>query len=146
MSFRHARGARPDGDPYVEMTVPTRPGNTKLCECHGEPMSWAEAGASTPARWVCRVDFRTYTTMRNAKKARTTDGHTRRDTFDRYGGACYLCGIALRWDAWDEDHVIPLVLDGPDTIENCRPACRDCHRAKGSRVYVFPKESGLPVL
>lgn len=42
---------------------------------------------------------------------------------------CYICHGKYE----ELDHVIPLSLDGPDTLDNILPACRDCNRGSGGK-------------
>ena len=44
-----------------------------------------------------------------------------------YGAQCYLRLPGCTHVATTRDHVIPLAHGGPDTVDNCRPACRSCN-------------------
>lgn len=68
------------------------------------------------------------------KSGANSDGHIRQDTWNLYGGACYLCGSELDPANWHEDHVTPLSRGGADTLENCRPACPPCNIRKGAKL------------
>jgi hypothetical protein len=46
------------------------------------------------------------------------------------GKSCAYCGATGRLE-WE--HVIPLALGGPDSIDNLVRACRSCNAAKGAR-------------
>ena len=35
------------------------------------------------------------------------------------------------------DHVVPLVLDGPNTIENVQVLCSECNSAKGDEAIDY---------
>lgn len=51
--------------------------------------------------------------------------------FDAAGGACHICaGCIQPGEAWEVEHVIPLVISGDDSDDNLRPAHVKCHRAK----------------
>ena len=54
----------------------------------------------------------------------------RKKVWERDQGICVDCG---RFSAkWQHDHVIPLHLEGPDTLENSVTRCRACHRRKSN--------------
>lgn len=50
-----------------------------------------------------------------------------------YGAQCYLRLPGCTHVATTRDHVIPLAHGGPDTVENCRPACRSCNSLRQDR-------------
>ena len=57
-----------------------------------------------------------------------------------YGYRCLACGVDAR--ATPEgfltpDHVVPVCLDGPNTIENIQPLCLECNRRKNGRIIDF---------
>lgn len=43
-----------------------------------------------------------------------------------YGQVCHLCSDASR-PADSADHIIPVSLGGDNTIDNCRPAHKECN-------------------
>lgn len=57
------------------------------------------------------------------------------DLFGNPPYSCYLCGhLHETWDTskvW-HDHVIPVTKGGTYTLENIKPACRSCNRAKSN--------------
>lgn len=67
------------------------------------------------------------------------------EVLDRYGETCYLCQIPINLSAsrktgvgdWQFglhiDHMIPLSLGGPDTIDNVRPSHALCNIKKGRK-------------
>jgi len=86
---------------------------------------------------------------------------TRKAIWDKTGGHCYYCGLALTPDgqeiisgpyqSWMEvDHVTPRAQGGIDTVENLVPSCRACNCSKGNksldeyRSFVAIKKSGRP--
>lgn len=88
---------------------------------------------------------------------------TRQAVWNKTGGHCYYCGLALtpdevdtiegRYNSWmDADHLLPKAKGGLDTLENMVPACKACNCAKGLktleeyRQYVAIKKSGRPNL
>jgi len=68
---------------------------------------------------------------RRAQRARVpTDGHTRQQVWERDQGICQICGTQLDPKNWHEDHIVPLVLKGPDTMDNVQAACPPCNGRK----------------
>lgn len=69
-----------------------------------------------------------------------------------YGVDCWLKLPGCTYIATTRDHVIPVSQGGADTLENCRPACRNCNstrqdrtiRGTGATVHVItgPPASG----
>jgi 5-methylcytosine-specific restriction endonuclease McrA len=52
--------------------------------------------------------------------------------FAVYGRRCHWCALEGRdTPATTVDHVVRRRDGGADTIENLRPACRDCNLARG---------------
>lgn len=86
--------------------------------------------------------LRRNTTIRDRHRA--TIAHTR--------PPCALCGedidYTLPWydpRAFVVDHIIPLTLDGPDTLANKQAAHRSCNRDKGGKAHetVIKRSSSL---
>ena len=48
----------------------------------------------------------------------------------RHGRRCHICGQP---GADQVDHVVPLARGGTDTMDNLRPAHKQCHQAKTTR-------------
>lgn len=59
----------------------------------------------------------------------------------KQGGCCAICGTA---DAqWHLDHVMPLCLGGPDSVENMQVLCAPCNLRKGRKdPFEFAKSMG----
>ncbi len=58
----------------------------------------------------------------------------------RYGYRCLACGVearATREGFLTPDHVIPVCMSGPNTIENIQPLCLDCNRRKNGRIIDY---------
>lgn len=55
-----------------------------------------------------------------------------------HGHQCFYCG---KGDADTVDHIIPVVMRGPDGLENLIAACGFCNSAKGGR-HLPPDELG----
>ena len=54
---------------------------------------------------------------------------------NKYGNKCLCCG---RSDVrLTQDHVVPLVLGGTNTIENAQPLCLSCNSKKGVKVVDY---------
>jgi len=54
----------------------------------------------------------------------------RRYILDRDSFTCHLCGETRLADQLVADHVVPLSQGGPDTVQNLKAACLDCHAKK----------------
>jgi 5-methylcytosine-specific restriction endonuclease McrA len=50
---------------------------------------------------------------------------------DQSGRVCLKCGSRGRLH---KDHIVPVLLGGPDTIENVQPLCHRCNQTKGASV------------
>lgn len=73
--------------------------------------------------------------IRRARRAGVlSDGHSRLEVFQRDGGICQICGTDLDPRAWHEDHIVPIVAGGADTLANVQATCPPCNMQKGSRV------------
>jgi 5-methylcytosine-specific restriction endonuclease McrA len=71
--------------------------------------------------------------------------YTVEEVLKKYGSNCHICGLLIDLKAnrkvgkkgWENglhlDHVIPISKDGPDTIDNVRPAHGACNIRKGSK-------------
>lgn len=79
-------------------------------------------------------------------KGSLVENYSENDVLKLYGNICYLCnkeidlnaskrsGIGLNWqNGLNIDHVIPISLGGPDTLENVRPTHVLCNIKKGAR-------------
>lgn len=58
---------------------------------------------------------------------------------------CYMCGVVLP-STFEIDHVVPLFEGGPDTAENCRPACPSCHRIKSEEESIRRAKSRMSTM
>lgn len=79
--------------------------------------------------------------MSNTKR-RTITRDRHRATIARTQPPCGICGdpidYTLPWTdpgAYVVDHITPLALGGPDTLDNKQAAHRDCNRQKGARPH-----------
>jgi 5-methylcytosine-specific restriction endonuclease McrA len=50
-----------------------------------------------------------------------------------YGNACLRCGRREPEVELERDHVIPLILGGPNVVGNIQPLCVSCNRSKHAR-------------
>ena len=62
--------------------------------------------------------------------------------WERQKGVCAYCLEPLDQPNMELDHVIPVAMNGPETMANLVLSCRPCNRAKGTNVWV-PK-TGMP--
>jgi len=53
--------------------------------------------------------------------------------YDEQNGKCIYCGVDLKPDATQLDHVVPLSRGGKHDPSNIALACRDCNSLKGPR-------------
>jgi 5-methylcytosine-specific restriction endonuclease McrA len=62
--------------------------------------------------------------------------YTRREIYDRDDGHCRICGVALPYEpnGFSLDHIVPLVLGGPDTPANLQLTCQPCNRRKAANL------------
>lgn len=59
---------------------------------------------------------------------------TKEAAFDRCGGRCDHCGVALTAATGIEyDHIIRCELRPDNGVDNCSPLCRNCHADKTHR-------------
>lgn len=49
--------------------------------------------------------------------------------FKKYDGRCAYCGCELK-KGWHIDHIIPIVYQGTNEIENLNPSCKYCNNYK----------------
>lgn len=70
---------------------------------------------------------------------------SRRAVYERDEWTCYLCGQHVDREAATTDplyptldHIVPLALGGPHSMDNLRLACRGCNLAKGASLLVSP--------
>jgi 5-methylcytosine-specific restriction endonuclease McrA len=59
---------------------------------------------------------------------------TRKNLFIRDSNNCQYCGDRFGHDDLTVDHVIPRVMGGKTTWENCVASCQKCNTAKGKRL------------
>lgn len=61
---------------------------------------------------------------------RAIPGSIRYEVLKRAGFRCELCGTSAEERALEVDHIIPINLGGPDTIENFQALCYKCNSNK----------------
>lgn len=52
-----------------------------------------------------------------------------------YGNVCHLRLPGCTRVATTKDHIVPYSLGGDDSLENFRPACRNCNSKRGNRTF-----------
>jgi len=65
--------------------------------------------------------------------------HAYRDIFGNVTKTVYVCKGCDRICTLDDlevDHIIPVSLGGPDTLDNKRLLCSKCNKTKGNRIEV----------
>lgn len=55
------------------------------------------------------------------------DDFTKADVIERHGDSCFYCETG---EFENLDHFVPVKAGGPHTLENVRPSCFSCNRAK----------------
>ena len=65
-------------------------------------------------------------------KRRNMGVKRRREVFTKYGYRCHCCGVEQKngFPKLQIDHWVPLFLGGSEDVENLRPLCEECHKAK----------------
>ena len=90
---------------------------------------------------------------RRARKANVvSEKYTRQMVIDKWGTVCYLCNEEIDMEApahklggenWQFgmqlDHVIPIIANGPDTLENVKPVHAICNLRKPKGKYLRDK-------
>jgi 5-methylcytosine-specific restriction endonuclease McrA len=61
----------------------------------------------------------------------------------RDGLKCRYCGKTVRRERVQIDHVIPVALGGPGTVDNLVVSCPQCNQKKGSKT---PEQAGMVLL
>lgn len=66
---------------------------------------------------------------------------------DRASYLCEYCHASEQWQyvKFTVDHIIPISLDGTDSLENLALACFHCNRRKTNRLTAVDPESGETV-
>jgi 5-methylcytosine-specific restriction endonuclease McrA len=123
-------------DPEFAQTIRDRT-NARVRDKRANDPAWVErerARSLDKDRRNREGTLRRQRTRRARKAGVPTDGHTRAEVWERDSGVCQLCGVQLDPQTWQEDHVIPIALDGPDTLENVQASCPSCNRRKWMKV------------
>lgn len=71
-------------------------------------------------------------------KTPTSAKFTRRNLFIRDSNTCQYCGDKFGHDSLTVDHVIPRVMGGKTTWDNCTSSCMPCNSKKGKKL-IKPK-------
>lgn len=66
--------------------------------------------------------------------------------YNKYNGICWLCNKHVGITEFSIDHVKPLSKDGNGSMENLRPAHKDCNGIKGSHEIKSSEEFYLHIL
>ena len=76
-------------------------------------------------------------------KDKFTSALSNRMLFRRDGHRCMYCGRQFDDYSLTRDHIVPRVLNGPDTWTNVVAACARCNSHKGGRT---PEQAGMELL
>ena len=139
MSEKNKRWAKQNSERRKEI-------NKKHYKSHSEKLieknlAWKKENPEKVSESIRRANA-----ARRARKSGVTRiPYKESDVLDRYGTNCHICGEKIDLSAsrkvgvlnWQKglhlDHVVPLCLDGEDTIENVRPSHALCNIKKGHK-------------
>lgn len=65
-------------------------------------------------------------------KRRKWTKEERKQIYDKYKGHCAYCGIRIKPQEMQVDHIKALRCGGADSIENANPSCRICNKYKST--------------
>jgi hypothetical protein len=70
------------------------------------------------------------------REAQKFIGHkdVRNYIFEKYGKICLCCGSTKRLSL---DHIVPVHLNGKNTLENIQPLCKSCNSSKGTNIIDY---------
>lgn len=72
---------------------------------------------------------------RRARKASVPhEPYKRSEIYERDNGTCQICFIAVPYNNFHIDHIIPIVAGGPDTQNNIQVTCPPCNLSKSRKV------------
>lgn len=86
--------------------------------------------------------------MRYTKEQKAQIGkrqRQRRNRYDIFGNVtstvyvCKMCGRVRTLGDLEVDHIIPVSLGGPDTLDNKQLLCTKCNREKGNAIKIKGK-------
>lgn len=96
--------------------------------------------------------MKTYRRRRARKANVVREKYTRQMVIDKWGTVCYLCNEEIDMEApahklagenWhfgmQLDHVIPIIANGPDTLDNVKPVHAICNLRKPKGKYLRDK-------
>lgn len=63
-------------------------------------------------------------------KRRKWTKQERKQIYEKYNGHCAYCGIKIKPQEMQVDHIVALRRGGADSIENANPSCRMCNQYK----------------
>jgi 5-methylcytosine-specific restriction endonuclease McrA len=94
-------------------------------------------------RWIAEHRDYKHAEKRNRRAQKRTNGGVVtakewQSILDKYNHKCLACGksdVKLTMD-----HVIPIKLGGPNTIDNIQPLCSTCNSRKGSKHIDYRKK------
>lgn len=69
---------------------------------------------------------------KKAAKRKNYSRSVRKLIYNKGDGRCQLCGRKIKFEDMTLDHIIPLAMNGADTLENLQCTCQFCNRQKGA--------------
>lgn len=104
--------------------------------CKENLVRWKEANPARLAEWHRQRRARLSVGPRYSEE----EWHALLATF---GYRCVACGVEARNTPegfLTPDHVVPVCMAGPNTIDNIQPLCLDCNRRKNGRVIDYRRD------
>lgn len=65
-------------------------------------------------------------------KRRKLSAAERHEIYDKCDNHCAYCGVYIKFEDMQVDHVMPLRKGGADSLDNMLPACRSCNHYKST--------------
>lgn len=87
-----------------------------------------------------RPQYALYTRIRNYRKKGAVGAHTLQEWEDLkkfYNYMCLCCKKQEPFIKLTEDHIIPIIMGGSNTIDNIQPLCRSCNSKKHTKTIDF---------
>jgi 5-methylcytosine-specific restriction endonuclease McrA len=95
---------------------------------------WRRYWARDKARASRRL-YRSKTRRRAAEQSIQWESIDRVEIYNRDGGLCRYCGLAVTEKGWHMDHIVPVAKGGPHIKSNVCVSCPGCNLKKSTKVY-----------
>lgn len=113
-------------------------GNTSSCGCiHSEQLSarMKTHGLSKTSAYRVALNRARRLSMKAESVGVVVEKITSADLqirLEEYNNLCWICELTVEGTPWGWDHVHPLSKGGSHTLNNLKPACRDCNSRKSN--------------